>query len=316
MQSEYEAIKKLRKGSIYLAIGTFLLGILGVITSLLIITAINVFQPYNGHSSTNEYKIIEDYTILLFVELLGLITGVIGLRNIRSGFKILLDMGKDVRNGYSGAKIYLVSMFLSVIGFILLPIGLGLILFLIGTLFTLIGNILVGTGFYKVGRLYNDNIIKISGFISAVPISVISFIGYIMIYIGLGKMKMLSPPKDTSPHNNQTQNDTSQSFNQLSNQTTNPPVYQIGQGILKNDGSVHISLYSSTEAIITSAKIDNMLLETDVIEPRILQPGQNEIMLKFVSPTSLTYDKIHKIILEINVNGEIIQIDAFINYTS
>jgi hypothetical protein len=58
-------------------------------------------------------------------------------------------------------------------------------------------------------------------------------------------------------------------------------VYQVGQGIIKADGTAIITLYSSTSLMITSVSIDGISYVTNQITPPILNPGYNTVTIKF-----------------------------------
>jgi len=122
------------------------------------------------------------------VSIIGVILGIIGLLNIRGGFRILY-----IEIGHTGATLYFASLVLVFIGAIL-PIVMagnimaGLDVIILGAILAVISNILIGIGFYRVGGEYNERTTKIGGILAAIPI--IAFIGYIMVYVGLDKIKL------------------------------------------------------------------------------------------------------------------------------
>lgn len=176
MQNEKEILEKLREGVVFLIITSFLLGVLGVL--FLYIVSESVFKPG-----------ILGYVLgLSLIEIIGGIIGVRGLTKTKAGFKALMELGKDVRRGYVGVNLYLTSIVLSVLGVFLLPVLIGVPLMFLGVLFVVLGNLFVGLGFYKVGEIYGEEKLMTGGFLAAIPFPVLSFVGYILVYIGLGKV--------------------------------------------------------------------------------------------------------------------------------
>ena len=163
--SEFEGINKLRRGTLTLTmLAPILIG--------------------------SEF-LLSDPLLLVVVGIIGFIVGAVGLINIREGFGILDDLGRDVGIGYIGTTLYLASLIIFTIAiraiaekvsilfsiFVVIPAG----------VLVIIANILVGVGFYKVGKEYNESLTKMGGILATMPI--IAFIGYILVYVGLGKIK-------------------------------------------------------------------------------------------------------------------------------
>jgi len=86
-----------------------------------------------------------------------------------------------------------------------------------------------------------------------------------------------------------------------------PSIYQLGQGIIKRDGSTFFTLSSSVYATIISAKIEGTTLTPININPSTIKPGSNEITIKFNDVSSLTPGMPYKIILTVNIEGNIVK---------
>ena len=206
-------------------------------------------------------------------------------------------MGRDVGIGYTGATLYFVALIILVLGVLVMiasPIcGLGLLV--LGGIIGVVSSILIGVGFYKVGEIYNESTTKIGGILAAIPIGIISFVGYIIVYVGLGKIKPMPTIQPQIP---------------LSQPSYPPQIYQVGQGIIRGDGNARVSLYSATQATVLSARIEGTTLASANINPAVLQPGQNEITIKFDNVSSLTPGGSYMITIVVNVGGNISEIKA------
>lgn len=93
-----------------------------------------------------------------------------------NGFSTLKTLGKDVGVATIGLILGIVGVVVSLIPFIEI----------LGIILVFVGNILFGIGIYKLGSIYNNELVKVGGIITAIPI--ISFIGIIMTYIGSGEI--------------------------------------------------------------------------------------------------------------------------------
>ena len=247
--------------------------------------------------------------------------GIVGLLNIRSGFGILKNLGRDVGIGYTGATLYFIALILVVLGILLILLG-GRVVALIGGIVAIVSDILVGIGFYKLGGIYNEGTTKIGGILVAIPVIwgmillaipvlFVSFIGYILVYIGLGKIKpmaMVALPAQPGYAPN--------SINPMCTpmpptQPNYPPqIYQEGQGIIRGNGYAQVSLYSTTQATILSARIEGTTLSSVNINPVVLQPGQNEVTIQFGNVSSLTPSTTYLITLVVNIGENMSEVKA------
>jgi len=175
MEREFEGIDKLGKGT------------------LLLILVVPIVIG-------SEFLLLVAPLLSVIVSFIGVILVIIGALNIRGGFKILDELARDVGIGSIGVSLYLVSLIPIVIGAIYavsVDIFEGQDIMLIGEILVVIANILVGLGFYKVGEEYKEKLTKIGGILVAIPI--VSFIGYILVYVGLGKVKSMKNTSHVKP---------------------------------------------------------------------------------------------------------------------
>lgn len=286
--SEMEGIKNLRSGSLFLIISALLasIGVIITITGGLLgfLFSLGTLSAVGAASSI--FGTIIGIVVLV---LLSAIIGLIGILRIKSGFSILKSLGRDVGIGGTGTTIYLVGLIIAIIGAFLSIILIGLPILALAEFLILIGGILIGVGFYRVGEIYNEGLVKIGGILIIIPVDLLNFIGFILAYIGLGKVKPLATA-------------TQQSFG--------PQVYQVGQGTIKNNGYAYITLYSSTPASIVSARIEGVNIMPISISPTVLQIGNNEVTMFFGNLQSLIPNRPYTITFTINIGGNIINIST------
>jgi len=285
MESEFEGINKLRRGVLLLVLVPLLIGFIALI---LIVPLLSV----KGSGAVAAALGILGAIIVLVI--IGAILGILGLLSIRSGFRTLNSLGRDVGIGYTGTTLYLASLILILIGAILAIVLVGIFIAFIGEILLLIANILIGVGFYKVGEIYNESLTKVGGILAAIPIGIVSFIGYILVYVGLGKIRPM-PAFQPIP---------------LSQPGYASQIYQVGQGIIRGDGYAHIYLYSNTQAVVTSARIEGTNLTSFNINPAVLMPGQNEITIKFDNVYQLVPGTNYVIVIAVNIGGNMSEVRA------
>lgn len=180
--SDLIALERLKKGTKYLILSPLLFGITMEILSAIKVTTIYLLST----------------TSLLVGVAIVLIFMVKGMLYLRSGFSLL----SRVRSGKTGATLWLVALFLffvcialnfvltfspnifegyglNVANLITLSLPLGIIL-------AIIANILIGVGFYKVGKFYNSRTLKAGGIL--ITTFIFTFIGFILTYLGLRKI--------------------------------------------------------------------------------------------------------------------------------
>ena len=314
MQSEYEGIKKLRKGTLILILVPLLIEFIDLILIVQLIPVV-IAGAVLGGAAGGLAVLIGAIGALLLVTIIGVVLGIIGLLNVRGGFEILQSLGRDVGIGSTGGTLYLVSLILNLIGAILAIVIIGIFIMALGEVLVIIANILIGVGFYKVGDIYNESTTKIGGILAAIPIGIVSFIGLILVYIGLGKIKPMGtvmppvqpgyPPYSINPMG-PSMPQTQPNYPQQ--------IYQVGQGIIRGNGYAQISLYSSSQATILSARIEGTTLSSVYVNPVVLQPGQNELTIQFSNVSSLTPGSNYLITLVVNIGGNVSEVKAVAVY--
>jgi hypothetical protein len=118
-------------------------------------------------------------TGVVALEIIALVFTILSILRLRSGFRGLEATGKDV-GGVTGTTLWIIGMILT----------LTLILAPIGALLVLAGLIIVGIAIRRVGQIYNVSNISIGGILVAIGaiIPFLAFVGFILTYIGLGKL--------------------------------------------------------------------------------------------------------------------------------
>ena len=189
---EVRALQDLRKGSLYAIIASILSAIAAVIVfaSLAVILA---SLPFASSSSTSpsaaQGSLFALIGPLIGVAILGIIAFVFTILSVvklRSGFRGLEAVGKDV-GGVTGTTLWIVGMILIIIG--------------IGAILAIVGLILIGLAVRRVGQIYNISDIRNGGILIAIGsvIPFLAFIGFILTYVGLGKLLNTMGPGGQPP---------------------------------------------------------------------------------------------------------------------
>lgn len=310
--AELEGIKKMRSGLLFLIIVPLLM----FIALIFIMGTLFAAMASIGSPSSALGLGVSSILVSVILFILSAVLGVVGILRIRTSFGILKSLGKDVGIGGTGATLMLIALILYLIGGILILVLVGVAIIVIAYLLALIGIILLGVGFYKVGSTYNESTTKIGGILSAIPIGILTFIGYILVYVGLDKIENIL----TSPGVYQGyQPPTYQQSYQPSQPTYQPPpqapqIYQTGQGVIRGNGYAQIPIYSSVQVNIVSARIEGTTISSSTINPIITQVGQNEVVIYFGNVSSLTPGGQYKIILKVNVGGSMVDITTYATY--
>ncbi|QGA54032.1 DUF973 family protein [Sulfolobus sp. E5-1-F] len=286
--TELEGIGKLRSGSLFMILAV-LLAAIGTLVIISAGIASSMFSAATGNAAGIIASGIGLLAGIAIVILIGAIVGLLGVLRVRSGFSILKSLGKDVGIGETGTTLYLVGLIIVIIGALLTIVIVGLPILVLGEIIALIGGILIGIGFYRVGEIYNEGLVKIGGILIAIPIDLLNFIGFILVYVGLGRVR-------PSP--------------MVTQQPLVPQVYQVGQGIIRNNGYAYITLYSSSPASVISAKIEGANIMSSAINPTVLQIGNNEVTIFFGNVQSLAPNTTYIITLTLNIGGNIINIST------
>ncbi|QKR00795.1 DUF973 family protein [Metallosphaera tengchongensis] len=197
--------------------------------------------------------------------------------------------------GFSLLQPYVNNMNLGKIGVILAVIP----------ILNFVGTILIGVSLYLIGDKYNNGTLKIGGILTAIPFGLITFIGLIISYVGLGS---INPSLSQAP---QPQNPTSNANpTYLPPQPTQgqgqPQVYQVGQGTIKGN-MANFTLYSSARIRIDTATLEGTNNYSVNITPVYLQPGNNVLTVTFAFPVSAGGTQRIRLVLE---NGSTVYVLA------
>ena len=119
----------------------------------------------------------------------------------------------------------------------------------------------------------------------------------------------LTAPTVTIEPKSQTPQLTPQSLSQ-----TTPQIYQMGQGVIRSDGIAYLIIYSTTQVLILSARIEGTNINSTNIIPAALIPGQNGVVIKFDNVSSLKPGSTYIIAITINVGGSTSEIKAVAVY--
>jgi hypothetical protein len=183
---EVKALQDLRSGSLYAIIADILLSIAIIFTfaSLPIILS-SLTSPYSLSSAS-----IGSLAGVIILEIIALVFTILSVLKLRSGFRGLEATGKDV-GGVTGTTLWIIGVILAIIPLI----------DIIGAILIIIGVILIGLAIRRVGQIYNVGNIRNGGILIAIGsiIPFVAFIGFILTYMGLGKLLNTMGPGGQPP---------------------------------------------------------------------------------------------------------------------
>jgi hypothetical protein len=183
---EVKALQDLRSGSLYAIIADILLSIAIVFTfaSLPIILS-SLTSPYSLSSAS-----IGSLAGVIILEIIALVFTILSVLRLRSGFRGLEATGKDV-GGVTGTTLWIIGVILAIIPLV----------DIIGAILIIIGVILIGLAIRRVGQIYNVGNIRNGGILIAIGsiIPFVAFIGFILTYMGLGKLLNTMGPGGQPP---------------------------------------------------------------------------------------------------------------------
>ncbi|MCG2894470.1 MAG: DUF973 family protein [Sulfolobales archaeon] len=183
---EVKALQDLRSGSLYAIIATILSSITIIFTfaSLPIILSSST-SPYSLSSAS-----IGSLVGVIILEIIALIFTILSVLKLRSGFRGLEAVGKDV-GGVTGTTLLIIGVILAIIPLV----------DIIGAILIIIGVILIGLAVRRVGQIYNISDIRNGGILIAIGsvIPFVAFIGFILTYVGLGNLLNTMGPGGQPP---------------------------------------------------------------------------------------------------------------------
>jgi uncharacterized membrane protein len=189
--SEVNALQDLRKGSFYAIIANVLISIavILVVGSLFatLFSFSSLASPYSSSPSPfSLFASIGSLVGVIILEIMALVFTILSILRLRSGFRGLEAVGKDV-GGVTGTTLWIIGVVLTIIG--------------VGAILTLVGLILIGLAIRRVGQIYNVGNIRNGGILIAIGsiIPFVAFIGFILTYMGLGKLLNTMGPGGQPP---------------------------------------------------------------------------------------------------------------------
>jgi Protein of unknown function (DUF973). len=324
--TEIEALKKLKSASLILIITPILIAIGTNIGVGVLFSSASLAMGGPSSLPLASSGVVTALVLIGVLPLVGIILGLIAILKLRGGFRDLKSVFPEAGIGASGGLLLLIGY----IVFILFPLGLILailtnnpglmILSLVGLglggIIYFVGEILTAIGFYRVGNRYNESLVSIGGILTIF----LPFIGYIMNFIGLGKiinrLSMGQQPYSPQPYQQSTFQPSGMPYSQP--QPMSPqaplPIYQTGPfAILRPDGSMTFQVYSSQPAQLVSARIEDTGNTTTTITPNFIQPNQiTNVTVNFGS-IPIVPGRQYRIIVTAIINNSSIQFPVYAN---
>jgi len=196
---EVNALQDLRKGSFYAIMATIVTSIATIFLVTSLFAGLFLFSspsPYSSSASIGSpsplplLASIGSLVGVIVIEIIALVLTILSVLKLRSGFRGLVATGKDV-GGVTGTTLWIIGVILS-ITIILAPIG---------ALLLLAGLIIVGLAIRRVGQIYNISNVSIGGILIVIGsvIPFLAFVGFILTYVGLGKLLNTMGPGGQPP---------------------------------------------------------------------------------------------------------------------
>jgi hypothetical protein len=339
---EIEGLKKLKSANLILIIAPILvaIGINAGIGVLFGSASLASGGPFSSPLASS--GVVTALVLMGVVPLVGIILGLIAILKLRGGFKDLKSVFPEAGIGASGGLLLLIGYIL----FILFPLGIilailtnnpGLLILQsvglgLGGIIYFVGQILTAIGFYRVGNRYNESLVSVGGILTIF----LPFIGYILNFIGLGKiinrLSMGQQPYSPQPYQQSTFQPSGMPYSQpqyqpnpgqqpplpQSSQPMSPqaplPIYQIGSfAILRPDGSMTFQVYSSQPAQLVSARIEDTGNTTTTITPNFIPPNQITNVTVNFGPIQIVPGRQYRITVTAIINNSSIQFPVYAN---
>ncbi len=178
--------------TIVTSIATIFLVTLLITTSFLF----NSISPYSSSASIGSpssfpsLALIGSLAGVIVIEIIALVFTILSVLKLRSGFRGLEATGKDV-GGVTGTTLWIIGVILAIIPLI----------DIVGAILIIIGTILIGLAIRRVGQIYDVGNIRNGGILIAIGsvIPFVAFIGFILTYMGLGKLLNTMGPGGQPP---------------------------------------------------------------------------------------------------------------------
>ncbi|MEM3204256.1 MAG: DUF973 family protein [Saccharolobus sp.] len=323
--NEISGLENLRKGSLFYIIAAILeiIGLVLIVPSALTLTLSGIVSEI--------FTIIDEEIIIVIVSEILII---LWFLSTRKGFKTLSNLGKDVRGGVTATTLILIGILIEIVGLLvflgsitaslatintsninggilgLVSASIGaIVILIIGAIIFFVGSIMVGLAYRATGDIYNNNnlrtgglLIVIGNILSIIPYldimgAILVFIGYILVYSGLGSVITMLSKTSPQPYMQQSTLST-----QIPPQPS-APLSQIGTGKLSSNGIAEVTIYSQVAVQILSAAILGTNNITSDIFPAQLNIGYNNVKINFKVSLSLVAGNLYIIQLLLS-NGQ------------
>jgi hypothetical protein len=299
LNPEVKAIQDLRSGSLFAIIATILVSIAIILLFISITSIVTIFINPSSSSS-----LIGSLIGVIILEIIALVFTIISVLKLRSGFRGLETVGKDV-GGVTGTTLWIIGLVLSIIP-------------LIGAILLIIAFILIGLAIRRVGQIYNVGNISNGGILIAIGsiIPFAAFIGFILTYLGLGKLLNMMGMGGQPMGGTYMGTPTTPYPMQGTMPTQQLPIYQTGQGyIYNNNGTAVVQLYSTQPAQLLSARIEGTTYTTSNFNPNYLQPNTTTQVTINFGPLMLTVGQTYRIIITTLVGSQTLEIPVYVTVT-
>jgi len=302
LNPEVKAIQDLRSGALFAIIATILVSI----AIILLFTSIAAIVT-SLISPSSSSSLIGSLIGVIILEIIALVFTIISVLKLRSGFRGLETVGKDV-GGVTGTTLWIIGLVLSIIPLI----------DIIGAILLIIGLILIGLAIRRVGQIYNVGNIRNGGILIAIGsiVPFAGFIGFILTYLGLGKLLNMMGMGGQPMGGTYMGTPTTPYPMQGTMPTQQLPIYQTGQGyIYNNNGTAVVQLYSTQPAQLLSARIEGTLYTTSNFNPNYLQPNTaTQVIINF-GPLMLTVGQTYRIVITTLVGSQTLEIPVYVTVT-
>ncbi|WP_373469193.1 DUF973 family protein [Acidianus infernus] len=260
-----DGLKEIKEGSLYEILAN-IISFIGAIILLLFVFAYIISSPTTTTSNLQLSSSLIGIYAAVIVVIIGAILNIIGIIKLRSGFNLLKNTGLDVSIGSTGATLILIYSILILISLGILIVGAVTVIFfmVIAAILELIGGIMLGLGFYNLGKGLNNSTIETAGILIIIGgiidllISIgglLDFIAFILIYTSINNILSKGIPFV-------------QTFSQM-------------LGVIKGNGYAYLNVYSNVEGTIISARIEGTAITSTFITPNKLSIGNNSITVNF-----------------------------------
>lgn len=145
---------------------------------------------YYGFGYASAAAVLAGAATVIVLAVVALALAVVALARLREGFRALSAAGKGGRAGDVGVVLVVVGLLLALLGaaaFVVAPLA--FFLELVAWAVAIIGYILVGIGIFEVGEAFNNSTTKIGGILTAIPVPIVTFVGLVISYVGLGEVE-------------------------------------------------------------------------------------------------------------------------------